>query len=100
VLALIVKKLRMRTMKTSLVNSNLTADDRKKALGHAEKYAENAIAKAKEARETLTDEIKALEKGIKELDESIAEATEERKEENDFMAADTKANEILKFAKK
>merc|ERR550534_2783848 len=64
----------------------------------------NAIAKAKEAIETLTGEIKALEKGIKELDESVVEATEQRKEENQefkqLMAADTKAKEILKFAKK
>jgi len=61
-------------------------------------------AKAKEAIETLTDEIKALEKGIKDLDESVVDATEQRKEENqeykDLMAADTKAKEILKFAKK
>merc|ERR1719458_2510913 len=80
------------------------ADDKKKSLERAEKDAENAIAKAKEAIETLTDEIEALEKGIKELDDSVVEATEQRKEENgefkDLMAADTKAKEILKFAKK
>jgi septal ring factor EnvC (AmiA/AmiB activator) len=80
------------------------ADDKKKTLERAEKDAENAIAKAKEAIETLTDEIKALEKGIKDLDDSVVEATEQRKEENqefkDLMAADTKAKEILKFAKK
>merc|ERR1719384_1772750 len=80
------------------------ADDKKKSLERAEKDAENAISKAKEAIETLTDEIKALEKGIKDLDKSVVEATEQRKEENqefkDLMAADTKAKEILKFAKK
>jgi len=80
------------------------AEDKKKALERAEKDAENAIAKAKEAIEVLTDEIKAIEKGIKELDDSVVEATEQRKEENgefkDLMAADTKAKEILKFAKK
>merc|ERR1719340_175780 len=80
------------------------ADDKKKALERAEKDAENAIAKAKEAIETLTGEIEAIEKGIKELDESVVEATEQRKEENQefkqLMAADTKAKEILKFAKK
>lgn len=80
------------------------ADDKKKSLERAEKDAENAIAKAKEAIETLTDEIKALEAGIKELDKSVVESTEQRKEENqefkDLMAADTKAKEILKFAKK
>merc|ERR1719361_3132682 len=80
------------------------ADDKKKTLERAEKDADNAISKAKEAIETLTDEIKALEKGIKDLDKSVVEATEQRKEENrefkDLMAADTKAKEILKFAKK
>merc|ERR1712129_282189 len=80
------------------------ADDKKKMLERAEADAETAIAKAKEAIETLTDEIKALEKGIKDLDDSVVEATEQRKEENqefkDLMAADTKAKEILKFAKK
>jgi septal ring factor EnvC (AmiA/AmiB activator) len=80
------------------------AEDKKKSLERAEKDAENAIAKAKEAIEVLTDEIKAIEKGIKELDDSVVEATEQRKEENgefkDLMAADTKAKEILKFAKK
>merc|ERR1719492_624282 len=80
------------------------ADDKKKSLERAEKDAENAMEKAKEAIETLTDEIKALEKGIKDLDDSVVEATEQRKEENqDFkklMAQDTKAKEILKFAKK
>merc|ERR1719461_2297102 len=76
----------------------------KKQLERAEKDAETAIAKAKEAIETLTDEIQALEKGIKELDESVVEATEQRKEANQefkgLMAADTKAKEILRFAKK
>merc|ERR1740121_3330993 len=80
------------------------ADDKKKSLERAEKDAENAIAKAKEAIETLTDEIEALEKGIKELDKSVVEATEQRKEANQefksLMAADTKAKEILRFAKK
>merc|ERR1719219_347455 len=80
------------------------ADDKKKGLERAEKDAENAIAKAKEAIETLTGEIEALEKGIKDLDDSVVEATEQRKEENQefkqLMAADTKAREILKFAKK
>jgi len=80
------------------------ADDKKKTLERAEADAESAIAKAKEAIETLTDEIKALEKGIKELDKSVVEATEQRQEENQefksLMAADTKAKDILGFAKK
>jgi len=80
------------------------ADDKKKTLERAEKDAENAIAKAKEAIEIFTDEIKALEKGIKDLDKSVVEATEQRQEGNQefksLMAADTKAREILKFAKK
>jgi len=80
------------------------ADDKKKSLERAEKDAETAIAKAKESIETLADEIKALEKGIKELDKSVVEATEDRQEANQefktLMAQDTKAKEILKFAKK
>merc|ERR1719362_890766 len=76
---------------------------KKKSLQRAVKDAENAIAKAKEAIETLSDEIDALEKGIKELDKSVVEATEQRREENqefkELMAADTKAKEILKFAR-
>jgi len=80
------------------------ADDKKKSLERAEKDAENAIAKAKEAIELLTDEIEALEKGIKDLDKSVVEATEQRQEGNqDFkklMAQDTKAKDILGFAKK
>jgi len=80
------------------------ADDKKKSLERAEKDAENAIAKAKEAIETLTDEIEALEKGIKDLDKSVVEATEQRQEGNqDFkklMAQDTKAKDILGFAKR
>merc|ERR1719219_2959980 len=80
------------------------ADDKKKQLERAEKDAETAIAKAKEAIETLSEEIEALEKGIKELDNSVVEATEQRQEANqefkDLMAADTKAKEILRFAKK
>jgi len=79
------------------------ADDKKKGLERAEKDAENAIAKAKESIETLADEIKALEKGIKELDMSVVEATENRQEANQefktLTAQDTKAKEILKFAK-
>merc|ERR1719340_362556 len=80
------------------------ADDKKKSLERAEKNAENAIAKAKESIEIFTDEIKALEKGIKELDKSVVEATEQRQEANQefktLMAQDTKARQILKFAKK
>merc|ERR1719225_55116 len=95
----------MTLTKKSIAKNSLTLrTTKKKSLERAEKDAETAIAKAKEAIETLTDEIKALEKGIKELDESVVEATEQRKEENQefkaLMAADTKAKEILKFAKK
>merc|ERR1712008_639670 len=79
------------------------ADDKKKSLERKDKEADNAMAKAKEAIETLSDEISALEKGIKDLDASVIEATEQRQEENqeykDLMAADTKAKEVLKFAK-
>merc|ERR1719269_445431 len=52
---------------------------------------------------TLTDEIKALGEGIVALDKSVAEATVTRKEENEdfteLMAADTAAEQLLKYAK-
>merc|ERR1719190_187111 len=80
------------------------ADDKKKGLERTISDHENALATAKESISTLTEEIAALEKGIKDLDKSVVEATEQRKAENveykDLMAADTKAKEILKFAKK
>jgi len=64
---------------------------------------ENAIASAKEAIETLTQEIASLEAGIKKLDKSVAEATEQRKSENsdykELMASNTAAKEVLAFAK-
>merc|ERR1719394_1765110 len=92
------------TKKSIVRHSLIWLMTKKKSLERTEKDAENAIAKAKEAIETLTDEIEALEKGIKELDKSVVEATEQRKEANQefksLMAADTKAKEILRFAKK
>merc|ERR1740129_1351103 len=92
------------TRKNIAKNSLILPMTKKKSLERAEKDAENAIAKAKEAIETLTEEIAALEKGIEELDKSVVEATEQRQEENqDFkklMAQDTKAKDILGFAKK
>merc|ERR1719499_2881356 len=92
------------TRKSTAKNSLTSQMIRKKTLERAEADAESAIEKAKEAIETLTDEIKALEKGIEELDKSVVEATEQRQEENqDFkklMAQDTKAKDILGFAKK
>merc|ERR1719419_1465451 len=92
------------TKRNTAKNSLTLQTTKKKSLERAEKDAENAIAKAKEAIETLTDEIEALEKGIKELDKSVVEATEQRQEANQefksLMAADTKAKEFLRFAKK
>merc|ERR1719225_2612192 len=95
----------MTLTKKSIAKNSLTLrTTKKKSLERAEKDAETAIAKAKESIETLADEIKALEKGIKELDKSVVEATEDRHEANQefktLMAQDTKAKEILKFAKK
>merc|ERR1719225_437519 len=95
----------MTLTKKSIAKNSLTLRMiKKKWLERAEKDAENAIAKAKESIETLADEIKALEKGIKQLDKSVVEATENRQEANQefktLTAQDTKAKEILKFAKK
>merc|ERR1719225_1474147 len=95
----------MTLTKKSIAKNSLTLrTTKKKSLERAEIDAETAIAKAKESIETLADEIKALEKGIKELDKSVVEATEDRQEANQefktLMAQDTKAKEILKFAKK
>jgi hypothetical protein len=78
-------------------------DDKKKDLERTLSLEEAAIDKAKESIATLTDEMKALEKGIKELDKSVAEATDLRKEENEdftaLMASDTAAKELLGLAK-
>merc|ERR1719225_992202 len=95
----------MTLTKKSIAKNSLTLrTTKKKSLERAEIDAETAIAKAKETIETLADEIKALEKGIKELDKSVVEATEDRQEANQefktLIAQDTKAKEILKFAKK
>merc|ERR1712045_961470 len=64
---------------------------------------EAAIAEAKEAIATLSQEIAALEAGIKALDKAVAEATAQRKDENAeykaLMASDTAAREVLAFAK-
>jgi len=79
------------------------ADDKKKSLGRFKAGQEDAIAKAKDAMEILTEEIAALEAGIIALDKSVVEATEDRKEENadykSLMAADVAAKKLLKFAK-
>merc|ERR1711865_1093908 len=62
-----------------------------------------AVADAKESIATLADEIEALSDGIKALDKSVAEATEQRKEEHaenqETLANDGAAKEIIAFAK-
>jgi len=80
-----------------------TSDDKKKALERSISSEESAIADAKEAISTLSQEIAALEAGIRALDKAVAEATAQRKDENAeykaLMASDTAATEVLAFAK-
>merc|ERR1719222_246545 len=80
-----------------------TSDDKKKALERSVAGEEAAIAEAKEAIATLSQEIAAVEAGIKALDNAVAEATAQRKDENAeykaLMASDTAAREVLAFAK-
>eukprot|EP00932_Pfiesteria_piscicida_P012311 SRR837773.2366.p1 GENE.SRR837773.2366~~SRR837773.2366.p1 ORF type:complete len:679 (+),score=347.26 SRR837773.2366:203-2038(+) len=79
------------------------AEDKQKELQRRVADEETAIANAKEAVETFTQEIAALEKGIKDLDRSVADATEQRKAENQdykaLMASNSAAKELLGFAK-
>merc|ERR1719350_254832 len=80
-----------------------TSDDKKKALERKVAGEEAAIADAKEAMATLTQEIAALEAGIGVLDKAVADATAQRKDENAeykaLIASDTAAREVLAFAK-
>jgi len=79
------------------------ADDKKKALEHANAGEKAAIATAKEAISTLTQEIAALTAGIHALDKSVADATAQRKDENAeykaLIASNTAATQLLEFAK-
>jgi len=79
-------------------------DDKKKGLERSVETATREISKAKDAIETLTEEIAALEAGIVELDKSVVAATEQRREENqefkDELAANGAAKELLVKAKK
>merc|ERR1719468_314155 len=79
------------------------SDDDKKALERRIGGEESAIASAKEALSTLSQEIAALEAGIRALDKAVAEATAQRKDENAefkaLVASDTAAREVLAFAK-
>merc|ERR1719210_953438 len=80
-----------------------TSDDKKKALERSISGEEAAIAEAKEAISTLSQEIAALEAGINALDKAVAEATAQRKDENAeykaLMSSNTAAKEVLAFAK-
>merc|ERR550532_2681412 len=79
------------------------SDDKRKAVERNIAGEEAAIAAAKEAIATLTQEINALEAGIRALDKSVAEATAQRKAENTefkaLMASNTAAKEVIAFAK-
>jgi len=79
-------------------------DDKKKSLERTIDTAAREISKAKDAIETLTEEIAALEAGIVELDKSVIAATEQRRAENqefkDELAANGAAKELLVKAKK
>jgi len=79
-------------------------DDKKKGLERTVDTATREISKAKDAIETLTEELAALEAGIVDLDKSVIAATEQRRDENqefkDEMAANAAAKELLVMAKK
>jgi len=79
-------------------------DDKKKGLERSVDNAAREISQAKDAIETLTEEIAALEAGIVKLDKSVVAATQQRREENqefkDELAANSAAKELLVKAKK
>lgn len=77
---------------------------KKKSLERTSKDEEREISKAKEALAALREEIAALEAGIISLDKSVSAATRQRKEENEEfkseMSANSKAKDLLVFARK
>merc|ERR550532_559141 len=79
------------------------AEDDKKALDLKAGDLAKAIDDATSTKETLAEEIKALEDGIKELDSQVAKATEMRKEEHaeytETMAANGAAKRLIAIAK-
>jgi len=79
------------------------SDDQKKALERKLSDLNSASAVAEENIATLTEEIASLSAGIQELDKSVAEATANRKaeheENNELMASDSAAKEVLGLAK-
>jgi len=85
--------------------SQLTlAKGKKGSLGRTLKDQEGEIEKAKDAIAELGEEIAALEAGIIKLDKSVSAATRQRKEENEefqsVMSANSKAKNLLVFARK
>jgi len=79
------------------------SDDKKKELEHEISNLETSIATAKEDIATFKSEIANLKAGIIALDKSVAEATKNRKaehEENEeLIASNSAAKEILNLAK-
>jgi len=79
-------------------------DNKRKGLERSVENAAREISRAKDAIETLTEEIAALEAGIVKLDKSVVAATEQRRAENqefkDELAANSAAKELLVKARK
>jgi len=80
------------------------AKGKKTSLERTLKDEEGEIGKAKDAIAELGEEIASLEAGITKLDRSVSAATTQRKEENEefksVMSANSKAKDLLVFAKK
>merc|ERR1719331_3827836 len=78
-------------------------EDKVKELELSVSDLEKAIADGKESVATLKEELESLADGIKALDKQVAEATEQRKEEHadnqETLANDNAAKEIIGFAK-
>merc|ERR1719291_702172 len=79
------------------------AEDKLKGLNIKISDLEKALEEANGQIATLTDEIAALEKGIKDLDKEVADATQMRKEEHaeneETVANDSAAKQLLEIAK-
>lgn len=77
-------------------------DDKKKDLERQVEDTKIALAKAKEEKASLAEDIAAVSEGIKALDQSVVEATAMRKEENadyqELMANNGISKQVLEFA--
>merc|ERR1712190_401378 len=79
------------------------AEDKLKGLNIKISDLEKSLEDANGQIATLTDEIAALEKGIKDLDKEVADATQMRKDEHqeneETVANDSAAKQLLEIAK-